>query len=159
MAKNPIIPEVPKESKPQITLKYAKEVAETGKTCTENYKEMDIAPAYRWTFSEITNVRNFLPRAADPNNPRKEHVMKKCEGWSLSLFITQKQAEDRLRFYLDDKPNLNLVFGTHVAEGNIEKKDGLNGEPNNKGHFEHLEYDGIDLAKKFKIISQVYKPI
>jgi len=47
MAEKSITPETPKESNAQSALKYSKEVAETGKTCTDKYVEIDIIPACR----------------------------------------------------------------------------------------------------------------
>lgn len=42
-----------------------------------------------------------------------------------------------------------------MAEGFLEKNDGQSGNPNVNGHFDHYEYEKVNLEEKFKIIEKM----
>jgi hypothetical protein len=114
-----------KEIVPEKELKYSNELALV-EVANDSYAEMDLK-AYRWTFININDSRNFRPRAADPDNPERKSAANICIGWGLSFFKTEKQAIDKLKHFCLDKPNLHKKLGTHIAEGEIIKSDGKNG--------------------------------
>jgi len=141
-------------------IKYHLKIAAIEKAINGNcigatYQEKD-TDAYRWTFEDISDERNFRPRALDSQNPQQEKTAKKCTGWSLSFFDSQKNAIEKLNYYCADKPNFYKKLGTHVAKGKIEKTDGKSGDINTSGHFEHFEYKDVDFSKKFKVEFKIY---
>jgi hypothetical protein len=143
-----------------MQVKYATELDHVEKTTSiqcissDNYSNTD-REAYRWTFSDITDPRNFLPRAKIDTNPRLEKDKLKCEGWSLSLYDTEQNAIDNFQKYFGSKPNIGKIIGTHIAKGMIESSDGFCGEVAKNGHFEFFEMQGCDLSSKFQIIAEL----
>lgn len=126
--------------------------AETKTNCTgETFLEEDRI-AYRWTFDDINHPNNFVPRAKLVKGNEND-----CGGWALSFFTTEQLAIDRLNYFCSHKRHLYKKLGTHIAEGQIEKSDGVNGDfhPNN-GHFSHFEYSGTDFSKKFSVKTKIY---
>ena len=107
--------------------------------------------AFRWTFDDINNEKNFLPRfLLKPNMDRND-----CRGWGLSFFDTQDSAKKRLKEIVGYRKNLYKKLGTHVATGNLEKTDGISDKAHNNGHFTHFEYQNVDLSVKFSIVEQI----
>ena len=139
--------------------KYSSELDEIFKIsnfkCASNYKEYNNL-AYRWAFEDIKDKRNFLPRATFTDIPNHEQIKNSCGGWSLSLFVTKPQAREALMKQIKKRPNIYKKLGTHIAEGNIDNKDGLFGDHNQEtGHFEFMEYQNVDLSLKFRIVEAI----
>ncbi len=143
-----------------MTNKYFSEIEKVeeakGVECVPSDKYMrTIREAYRWTFSEISNPQNFLPRALINDNPRIEKSKMKCEGWSLSFYDTEENALNKFNSYRKNKPNIDKKLGTHLAKGILEESDGYCGKVNRDGHFEFFESINCDLSTKFEIISKL----
>ena len=139
-------------------MKYKSEIdaiEAAGTKCVgSNYLENELG-AYRWTFEKIDHPKNFIPRAKILNT---EELKKTCIGWALSFFNTETNAINELNRYCADKKQLYKKLGTHIAEGNISKTDGVSGNFNEvSGHFSHYEYKGTDFSKKFIVKTEVYK--
>ena len=125
--------------------------------CGSDYQSENIT-AFRWVFEDSNpkHLDNFLPRALIPH-PRQEETKQQCNGWALSLFKKEDKAISTLRDLNNHTPNIYKKLGTHIAVGSIVKSDGINGNHNHSSsHFEHFEYEGSDLGKKFKITTKMY---
>lgn len=139
-------------------MKYKKEIVgielETKNQCVGTLYEEEDRQAYRWTFKDIEHPNNFLPMAILLSSK----YGKDCGGWALSFFTTEELATQRLENICSNKRHLHKKLGTHIAEGKIEKSDGLNGgyHPTN-GHFSHYEYKETDFSKKFVVKTLVDK--
>ncbi|MBB5645156.1 hypothetical protein [Pedobacter cryoconitis] len=114
------------------------------------YVERHNRTAYCWVFEEISNKANFVPRAIAVGRDE-------CGSWALSFYETEEQAKQRMKDLLGNKSQLYKKLGTHIANGQLEKKDGISDDSNLLGHFNHFEYDGVDLKEKFIIIGYSYK--
>ena len=68
-------------------------------------------PAFCWCFEPIDDIKNFVPRAISVKRDN-------CGSWALSFFETEKHAEDRLKYFTNDKPLLFKFLGNHIATGN-----------------------------------------
>lgn len=107
--------------------------------------------AFRWTFEDINDERNFRPRfLLKPDMKRND-----CRGWGLSFFNTQESAKTRLIEIVGYRKNLYKKLGTHVATGDLVGADGISDEARSDGHFTHFEYQNVDLSVKFDIIEQI----
>jgi hypothetical protein len=79
-----------------------------------------------------------------------------CGSWALSFFETEKHAEDRLKYFTNDKPFLFKFLGNHIATGTLDKLDGISEDCDENGHFNHHEYTGANFTDgKFKITKKV----
>ena len=131
-----------------MALKYQNEIDALG--CSlESFSERDNRKAFRWIINNMDHPNNFLPRALIID---KE---KTCGSWGLSFFETLKQSIDRLNHIVSDKAYLYKKLGNLIAEGTLERNDGLSEDCNEIGHFNHHEYVGIDLKSKFQIVHKV----
>ena len=104
--------------------------------------------AYRWVFSDIEDERNFLPPYI--RNPNRTND--NCRVWCLSFFDSLENAKKRLAEITKHNKNLYKKLGTHVAEGELEKEDGIISEVDSQGHFGMFEYVKTDLTEKFQVI-------
>jgi len=113
--------------------------------------------AFRWTFDQITDERNFIPRYFSPLYP--DHKKIDCIGYALSMFDTEEQATAMLNMLSRDRGRIFNKLGTHIAKGKLTIYDGLSGESsragNNHGHFSFFAYENTDLSKKFMITKQI----
>jgi len=130
-------------------LKYQKEVDEMD--CDfKGFVERERV-AFRWTFENIDDQRNFLPRfLLQPKRERND-----CIGWGLSFYTTQEAAKKRLIDIVGYRKNLYKKLGDHVAKGNLIKNDGLSDKEQDNGHFTHFEYEKIDLTLTFNVVEKI----
>jgi len=54
-----------------------------------------------------------------------------------------------------DNFNISEYIGTLMAEGIIEKEEGVVSEIDKKGHFSLHEYEETNLEKKFSVVSSL----
>lgn len=133
-----------------MKLKYQPEIEKLSH-CFIGFEELDLKPVFRWVFEDINLPKNFQP----PNRLVTKHL-DDFKGWALSFHKTYGQSEGALRALCEDKPKLFLKLGTHIAEGLLNKSDGLSEiNADEKGHFNHFEYVGISLSKKFTILKKI----
>lgn len=116
----------------------------------KTFKERNNRNAYCWVFDDINNDANFVPRAIAVGRDE-------CGSWALSFYETKDQAKDRMKSLLRKNSNLYKKLGTHIANGHLQKKDGISEDCNSIGHFNHFEYSGVDLKEKFTIIDYSYQ--
>jgi len=140
-----------------MNFKYKKQIEQLSTQCPpSNYKSKDIS-AFRFVF-EAENDKaknNFLPvliikpkRQLKPDNDTV-----KCQGYALSLFDSQENAEKRYYKLRKRNKNISKTLGDCLATGTIDKTDGVASEVDNNGHFSLHEFENTDLAAKFNIIS------
>ena len=118
-----------------------------------DYKAKHIESAYRWVFDDIEDDRNFISQFH--KNPKRfldknDHVI--CSGLALSMFDSVENAQ--MRFYelkelLQQKAY--QILGTKIAVGEITEIDGVNGEIDKNGHFNHHLVADTNYNKRFKI--------
>jgi len=130
-------------------LKYQEEINKLD--CDLNGFSEQKRTAFRWTFEDINDERNFLPRFLLKPNMEKTD----CRGWGLSLFDTQESAKKRLKEIVGYRKFLYKKLGTHVANGNLVDEDGISDKAHKNGHFTHFEYENVDLSVKFNIIEEI----
>lgn len=116
-----------------------------GENCIQSYSAKNIK-AFRWTFNEIDNPKNFIPPAIRTGN---EGV---CGEWALSFNETKDQSKAAWQHLIDRNPNLYKKLGTAIAEGIIETTDGICCEANSSGHFDCHEYVGTNFETKFAVV-------
>lgn len=104
--------------------------------------------AFCWTFEDINDPRNFVPRAMVVGRDN-------CTSWALSFFETQDQAKNRLDDITKNKRNLLKKLGTHIATGQLEPADGISEDCDGNGHFNHFEYEEVDFKSKFTVVLKV----
>ena len=120
--------------------------------------------AFRWVFEDIEDERNFQSQyekhTKQPKPPKRYNDMKdidKCDAMALSMFNSVENARKRFFFLKDEQPhpmneNAYRFLGNHIAIGNITEQDGVNEEPDRKGHFNHHPVEHFDYKTRFKII-------
>jgi hypothetical protein len=111
--------------------------------------------SYRFTNGE-DNPNNFMPLAHTDNPIRILHGddvnEKLCKYYcGLSMFTSEENARNFWRS-LGIKRKMSF---TNIAEGAIEKTDGVCEKVRYDGHFTFYEYKETELNKKFKTISSL----
>lgn len=138
-----------------IKHKYSDDMCHLDCDCppVENYAAEEKV-AYRWVNSNFDHPNNFIPvLKINPNRIDDfENCDDKCKGFGLSLFNDLRKAEKRLSSFLKRKPLLAKTLGNAIAEGTIEKNDGLAGIIDETGHFTFHEGENCDLKAKFTIV-------
>lgn len=135
--------------------KYKKQISEVKEnhdsTCYDNYTEKE-CEAFRWTFSDIKDERNFLPTAFDETN---NGARRRCSGYAISFHETEESSTKAWEYLVSDKPKKIKKIGTHMAKGTLKKGYGRCSESNTQLHFNFAEYTGIDLTPHFHIFKQL----
>lgn len=142
-----------------ITLKYQWLIdeLEISGTCPYNGCVGKTMFAYRWTFSDIDNPDNFLPvgvldkKKSPPRINDKSNSFFKCSCSGLSMYHTLESAISN--FMAFPERTRKLLGYTNIAEGYLEKNEGLISEVDERGHFDFFESLNVDLPQKFKIVS------
>lgn len=112
--------------------------------------------AFRFVKEPIDTAPNFLPVCMINPARRYRDDEVRCSAHALSLFSDAAKARKR---YAELKRTNKLVYktiGTHLAQGAIDKTDGLVTQPSTSGHFDLFESVGCDLAGKFSIIEALH---
>lgn len=126
----------------------------------ENTKERKVI-AYHFVQEPLSHSENFKPvliKQPERRNTRMfKKERKKCEGYALSMWENQQNAERRLSEILDDRPMLKKIIGNHIAKGilNNDQSDGMCEPPSKESHFNFYRYENTDLRKIFTIIKQI----
>ena len=132
----------------------------------KSYKNKDII-AFRWVFEPMEDERNFQSQyekhMQNPKPPKRYNDMSdvgKCEAMALSMFNTLENARKRFLFLKEEQPhpmneNAYRFLGTHIAKGGIKENDGVNEEPDRKGHFNHHPFENFDYTTRFEIIDNL----
>jgi hypothetical protein len=114
--------------------------------------------AFRFVFGPTHKnyKNNFLPvlilKPARQTGRRFKKDSSKCQGYALSFFESLTNIKQRYLELKKDNPNICEQIGTHIAQGLIEKEDGLVSPIDKKGHFSLHEFEGTQLENKFRII-------
>ena len=122
-----------------------------GCNCYDDYVEKE-CEAYRFTFAEITDKRNFLPTASDPTNNK---ARQKCSGYAISFHETETSSKNTWDYLIDDRPNLFKKIGTHISKGTLTKAYGKCSDSDEHLHFNFAEYEDIKLEAYFQIHQQL----
>jgi len=121
---------------------------------------------FRWIFDNLNNENNFKPRfylvpkkelekINNIKNPTQRDT-RICSMLALSMFVTEKQAYERFKDIEDDMGD--KIFdrlGTKIASGIITKNDGVNGDFDDFGHFNHHPVKNNNYSQRFQIISNL----
>lgn len=134
-----------------MSLKYEENV----KDCDLNgYIEHEDRIAFRYVFKDIEDERNFLPiNVLNPENIEKFG----CPGWALSFYSDLNKAKKRYSTILSDRPKAYKKLGTYLANGILQKADGISNKEEDSGHYSHYEYIDVELKSKFSIIDELKK--
>lgn len=108
--------------------------------------------AYRWVHSNINDERNFLPRPKIKEN----YPIKHFTDWGISMFDAKENATKRLQELTKDKPAMYKKLGSCIAEGNVKRTHGICDIPATSGHFNLMEYKGVNITPEFRIITILY---
>ncbi len=144
----------------EMEFKYQEDyklLMEKGEICPPaTYKPKNISPAYRWVLDPIETPSNWLSQYhKDPIRFAPKNGLIQCEAMALSFFSTENGC--KLRF--NELKKLIGVkvsnMGTHIAEGQIFEKDGVNSEEDENSHFNHhsaIEANYIQNFLRAKLI-------
>jgi hypothetical protein len=133
-----------------MNFKYATEISEF--SCDlKGFEEYNLRTAFRWTFEDIEDDRNFKPRYL----LRPDMQRDSCKGWALSFFESRDSCAKKINDMAKDKPNLYKKLGTHIANGQLNTEDGISDKSNNDGHFSHFEYENVILHQNFVIVESL----
>lgn len=130
-------------------LKYQDEIDKLSPNFSDFKEQSRIS--YRWTFEDISDSRNFLPRYKLNPRPDDSNFI----GWGLSFFSTKELAIKRMNELKVSRKNIDKKLGTHIAEGDLIETDGLSNSHQKDGHFTHLEYFDVTLEHKYDIICKI----
>jgi hypothetical protein len=118
--------------------------------------------AFRFVFGDTyhKNYKNnfllvLIIKPTRKNGRRFKKDSSKCQGYALSFFDTLKNAKEKYAEIKKDNPNISEYIGTHIAEGIIEKEEGVVSKTDKKGHFSLHEFEETNLDKKFRVVSSL----
>ncbi len=97
----------------------------------------------------------LIIKPARQNGRRFKKDSSKCHGYALSFFDTLEHIRKQYAELKRDNPNISDIIGTHIAQGIIEKEDGVVSQIDNKGHFSLHSFSDTQLPKKFRIVSSL----
>jgi hypothetical protein len=135
-------------------LKYQKYLSRYSNCPPSNCIEKDKI-CYRWVHKPETE-KDFFPRNCHPDiAPRGfDSSEVDCMSYGLSLYAT---LEDARKFYnyqygkrlrKIQKERFIQEKGEIIAELDIKKEDGIQGEPNKDQHFTFYQYEGCPFLKR-----------
>ena len=113
--------------------------------------------AFRFVFKNLNHKNNYLPPLAiNPSRiDESETCDKVCEGFALSFYETEKQANTKLKKILERKPLLADTLGNCIAKTFITKKDGVADKSKKDGHFNFHETEQINFKFKYEIVKEI----
>ncbi|MBL7815806.1 MAG: hypothetical protein JNL70_12400 [Saprospiraceae bacterium] len=120
----------------------------------KNYRAKDITEVFRWVFDEMEDDRNFKSQFdKKPQRYLTKDDAAKCSGLALSMFDSLENAIVRFTFLKKMmKTKVYQELGTKVSVGQITQNDGVCGELNKDGHFNHHPMKNHNYSQRFKII-------
>ena len=127
--------------------------------CPDEVSEPNGIDAFRFSYNPIGHPLNFLPNVVFDRqtngtfNYKKASDPVKCKRCGASYYTSLINAKSKWE-ELSEQNKQNLGY-THIANGILAPIDGLMKEPDKEGHFGFYEYENVDLAKKFKLVSEV----
>lgn len=133
-----------------MELKYKNQIKTFDSCDLTAFKEIELE-AFRWTFENINDVRNFEPIYI--NDPKRKQDS--CLGFALSFYITKEAGIKKHNELTLNRPNLYKKLGTHIANGIITQTDGIASSPDEEKHFEFFTYENIELSHKFTILESI----
>ncbi len=135
---------------------YKSEIKKLNPTCPPvEYFPIEI-DCYRWVFDDIQDINNFKAQAEkNPKILNSKTDEKKCEIYALSFHTTEKSSRKHFDYFLAQNPKAYKRLGTHIAQGKIEKNDGVSGPTDNLKHFNFHHIKEHDFHNKFKIIGKL----
>lgn len=132
-------------------LKYETEILQNFNLVTfEGFEEKNLI-AYRWTFEDINDPRNFLPPYILDDNRKKELAT----GYAISLFETKEAGISRLQELTYNKKQLFKKLGNCIAQGTISEDSGICNTPNSYKHFDLFEFINVDLKLTFSVLEKI----
>jgi hypothetical protein len=145
-----------KNVKNTMDFKFAEDFKKLTIQCPPSHYKPQNRRAYRWVFDDITDPENFKPLYyKDPIRALKFTDEAKCQSLALSFFVSEEQAKERFFELKETIRNAYKQLGTKVAESNINEQDGVNSEPDKRGHFSHHPVVGHEYDQRFVIISKL----
>ncbi len=133
---------------PTTTFKYQKYLDNYKNCPPKSYAEREMT-AYRWVF-ETCGEESFVPvKIINPDRSLGSNDFN-CKGYGLSLFKELDGALQKYNELVQKKSGLKNTLGTHIAEINLEKTDGVASSPEKENflHFTFHEYKDLKLSKK-----------
>jgi hypothetical protein len=132
------------------------------------YKPLNI-DAYRWVFEkgDIRNFQSQYEKFIDNPNPPKRYNDNSdldltnrdkifCEDMAYSMYISEEKAKSGfIPFLKRYKQKSFEMFGKYVAFAQLTEQDGVNGEINDKGHFNHHPFETVNYENRFIIIADL----
>jgi hypothetical protein len=121
-----------------------------------HYKSEDIDEVFRWVFDNILNPENF--KSAYHKKPKRfldKNDAEKCGAMALSMFDNSSGAKEKYRILLEKTPTLGKTLGTHLAKGSLSIANGVNGEREDYGHFNHHASAIENYCETFVVIERL----
>ena len=132
-----------------MELKYKNEIQNFDCDLSK-FKEIE-REAFRWTFDDINDIRNFEPVYI--NDPKRKQET--CVGFALSFYETKEAGIKKHQELTLNRPNLFKKLGTHISSGNLSKIDGIAGETDEVKHFDFFTYENVELKLKFTVLESI----
>lgn len=142
-----------------MRFKYQSEIESIPDCPPDDYKSQRLK-AFRFVFEDTNHQNNFRPVLIIKPRRRKTGMFRrntaKCQGYGLSFFDSLENAHQKYFKLIKIRPQLAKTLGTHIAEGVIDRTDGVVSKINREGHFTLHEFEQVDLKDKFSPVLEVY---
>lgn len=140
-----------------MRFKYQKYLDKLPNCPPTNYESEEIV-GFRFVFKDPRHKNNFLPvLIIKPNRINSFNDEGKCKGYGLSLYDSLENAKASYSYLQKRFKNINRTIGTHIAEGLIDKEDGVVSEVGSNGHFTLHESENSEIKSAFNIAIKVHK--
>lgn len=137
-----------------MRLKYAQQVAAVPMCPPKDSKPCEGRFA-RLLFEDPNHRSNFSPPAAlDPKRRFKDDLAR-CDAWGLSMFTSVARLKAHV-VRIDQKYKRLRVqqIGTHIAEVDVRKEDGVATPVNRSGHFSLHEANEVVWKDRYSLVSE-----
>lgn len=141
-----------------MKFKYQQDYDKLTSTCPPvSYFPQDIDPVFRWVFDKMNDLKNFQPQYhKKPKRFLNNDDLTKCKALGLSFFNNLDGSIERFNELKEQiGQNVHSTLGTNIAQGVINKSEGMNGKIERLGHFTHHASNNAKYEDNFAIIQQL----
>lgn len=135
--------------------KYSEYLNKSGTECPPQSCRPKTRVCFRYVWIARDPDESFLPVALMQPTRKFKNADEECSGYALSFFITLEKILRRFGQLRKNIPNISQTLGDHIAQGTLDENDGVQTQPDGRGHFELHEYVDVRLSPKFKVVHKL----
>ncbi len=135
--------------------KYSQDLNKVGTECPPQNCRPETRVCFRYVLATRDPDEDFLPPLIMKPKRKFKNTNEECSGYALSFFMTVEKMVRHFARMRRNRPNISQTLGDHIAQGMLDKNDGVQTQPTEQGHFDLHEYVGVRLSPKFKAVQEL----